>query len=245
MPQAALALADPHPAVALLAREMRVRRGKVPRSIGGQQVVRDQFYLAGDSYLMRADDGIAVHYRLGEGLTLEAPEDADPRDVALWLNGSVYAAVAALNGLGASEAVDWVQLRAEAEAQGWLRGADLLLALTARWFAPLPVAFAPPPEAVLAAAEDALLPDPAARGHGEAAADFAAARSPAALARALRRRLTPDPHVVEAVGGGRPAWAFWPIWAARRLARLGRRVGDRRVSAEARSAAQVMRWLQG
>lgn len=99
MPHAALALPDPHPAVALLAREMRVRRGKVPGAIGGHEVARDQFCLAGDSYLMRADDGIAVHYRRGEGLTLEAPEDADPRDIALWLNGSVYAAVAALNEL--------------------------------------------------------------------------------------------------------------------------------------------------
>ena len=99
MPQAALALSDPHPAVALLAHEMRVRRGKVPRGIGGHAVARDQFHITGESYLMRAENGIAVHYLRGDGLTLEAPDDADPRDVALWLNGSVYAAVAALNGL--------------------------------------------------------------------------------------------------------------------------------------------------
>ncbi len=78
---------------------MRVRRGWVPSEIGGHAVARDQFHITGDSYLMRADDGIAIHYRRGEGLTLEAPEDADPRDIALWLNGSVCAAVAALNGL--------------------------------------------------------------------------------------------------------------------------------------------------
>lgn len=99
MSQAALALPDPHPAVALLAREMRVRHGKVPRAIGEHEVARDRFHIGGDSYLMRAEDGIAIHYRRGEGLTLEAPEGADPRDIALWLNGSVYAAVAALNGL--------------------------------------------------------------------------------------------------------------------------------------------------
>ena len=152
--------------------------------------------------------------------------------------------LADLHFLTATAAVDWNQLRAQAEAQGWLRGADLLLALTARWFGPLPVSVPAPPEPILTAAEDALLPDPAARGQAEAAADFAAARSPAALARALRRRLSPDAHVVAEEGGGRAVWAFWPIWAARRVTRLGRRLGDRRVSAEARSAARVMNWLQ-
>ena len=152
--------------------------------------------------------------------------------------------LADLHFLGEGGAVDWARLRADARAQGWLRGADLLLALTARCFGSMPVVFSEPPAGVLAAAEDALLPDPAARGHTEAAADFAAARSPAAFARALRRRLTPDPHVVEDEGGGRPAWAFWPIWALRRLVRLGYRLSSRRASSEALSAAQVMRWLQ-
>ena len=99
MPQAAPAHAPPHPAVALLAREMRVRRGEAPGAIGGQEVARNEFLLTGDIYLMRADDGIAIHYRRGAGLTLDAPADADPRDIDLWLNGSVYAAVAAINGL--------------------------------------------------------------------------------------------------------------------------------------------------
>jgi hypothetical protein len=153
--------------------------------------------------------------------------------------------LADLHFLGATTAIDWQRLRAEAEAQGWLRGADLLLALTARWFGRLPIDLAPPPHQVLAAAEDALLPDPAARGHAEAAADFAAARSPSAIARAIARRLAPDPDVIAREAHGWPAWAFWPIWAGRRLARLGLRLADHRASSEARSAAQVMRWLQG
>ena len=99
MPQAARAFPEPHPSVALMAREMRVRHGAVPRALGGHDVGRDRYFLAGDQYLMRAADGIAVHYRRGEGLTLELPAGADPRDVALWLNGSVYAAVASINGL--------------------------------------------------------------------------------------------------------------------------------------------------
>ncbi|MCA1662349.1 MAG: hypothetical protein LC648_09455 [Novosphingobium sp.] len=99
MPQAALALAEPHPAVALMARETRVRRGAAPRAIAGHEVGRDQFLLAGDAYLMRSADGIAIHYRRGEGVTVDAPDDADPRDLDLWLHGSVHAAVAAINGL--------------------------------------------------------------------------------------------------------------------------------------------------
>lgn len=153
--------------------------------------------------------------------------------------------LADLHFLGTTANIDWDGLRAGAEAQGWLRGADLLLALTARWFGPPAIAFAEPPESVLAAAEEALLPDPAGRDHALALADLVGARSPLALMRALRRRLAPDGHVVADEGGGRPAWAFWPIWALRRLARLGRSIADRRVSAEARSAARVMRWLQG
>ena len=153
--------------------------------------------------------------------------------------------LADLHFLGATGAVDWERLRAHAEAQGWLRGADLLLALTARWLGPLPVAFVAPPESVLSAAEEALLPDRAARDHALALADLAAARSPGAFARSLARRLAPDAHVVADEAGGAPAWAFWPVWAFRRIARLHHDLADRRVAGEARAAAQVIRWLQG
>ncbi|MCA1662355.1 MAG: hypothetical protein LC648_09485 [Novosphingobium sp.] len=88
-----------------------------------------------------------------------------------------------------------------------------------------------------------MLPDPAGRGHAELFAELAAARSPAALAGALARRLTPDPRAA-AVEGGRRGWPAWPAWAARRTLHLARRLADRRVSGEARSAARVLRWVQ-
>lgn len=89
----------PHPAAALMARETRVRLGPVGRAIDGTAVDDDHWLLRQDRFLMRAAGGIGLFYRRGAGITLERPEDADPRDVALWLNGTLYAAIAALNGL--------------------------------------------------------------------------------------------------------------------------------------------------
>ena len=152
--------------------------------------------------------------------------------------------LADLHFLAAAPGVDWAKLRTEAEEQGWLRTFDLLLALTERWFGRVPAAFEPPPDPVLCATEEALLPDPVGRDQTLAAADLAAARSPSALGRALRRRLTPDPHVVANEGGGRSQLIFWPLWATRRLARLIRSLADRRAVGEARATARVMRWVQ-
>jgi hypothetical protein len=75
----------------------------------------------------------------------------------------------------------------------------------------------------------------------EALSDFAAARSPSALARMVGRRLVPDSQVVATEGGGRSVWAFWPVWAVRRIIRSLGRAGHR---SGAKSAAEVMRWIQ-
>jgi hypothetical protein len=151
--------------------------------------------------------------------------------------------LADLHFLSAEPGIDWATLRAEATRQGWSRGFDLLLASTTLRFGPLPAVFDPPPEDVLDAAGEALLPDLAARNTTLAAADIAAARSPWALGRALARRLRPDPHVV-ARESGRSKLPFWPRWAARRLVRLGRGLADGRARREASAAARVMRWVQ-
>ena len=89
----------PHPALALMERETRVRAGSVPRALGGFAVEPGQHFLHGDEFLLHTVAGIGFHYRRGEGIAVEAPAGTDPRDVALWLAGSVHAAVAALNGL--------------------------------------------------------------------------------------------------------------------------------------------------
>ena len=150
--------------------------------------------------------------------------------------------LADLHFLAADRAVDWGALRDQAESAGWGRGLDLLLALVERHFGALPAALAhQPPPAVLAAAEAALLLDPAARGQAEALSDLTAAQSGPALGRALLRRLIPDPQVVAQEGGGRSTLAFWPVWAVRRIVRAVNRRGH---GSEARAAAQVMRWVQ-
>lgn len=88
-----------HPAVALLARETRLRQGPVPRELDGHPVRDGTHWLSGDAFLLRAPAGVGLLYRRGEGITLEHAPDADLRDVDLWLNGTLYAAVAAMNGL--------------------------------------------------------------------------------------------------------------------------------------------------
>ena len=80
-------------------RESRVRAGAVPGALGGFTVEPGQHFLHGEQFILRTAAGIGFHYRRGEGITVEAPAGTDPRDVALWLAGSVHAAVAALNGL--------------------------------------------------------------------------------------------------------------------------------------------------
>lgn len=99
LPQAALALPQPHPAVALMARETAVREGPVPRTIAGETVADDRWALRGEEFLFRTIEGIGLHYRRGDGITLDRPPGIDQRTIALWLNGTLYAAIAALNGL--------------------------------------------------------------------------------------------------------------------------------------------------
>ena len=99
MPNAALTQPPLHPALATMARETRVRRGPVPRELAGEPVGDGHWRLEGDSFLLRAPGGIGAFYRRGRGVTVERPTTADPRDLQLWLDGTVYAAIAALNGL--------------------------------------------------------------------------------------------------------------------------------------------------
>lgn len=80
-------------------RETRVRVGAVPGVLGGFTVEPGQHFLHGEQFILRTAAGIGFHYRRGEGIVVEAAAGTDPRDVALWLAGSVHAAVAALNGL--------------------------------------------------------------------------------------------------------------------------------------------------
>ena len=82
-----------------MARETRVREGSVPRVLAGAALPDDSWALHRDEFLFRTSEGIGLHYRRGVGITLEQPAGTDRSTVELWLNGTLYAAIAALNGL--------------------------------------------------------------------------------------------------------------------------------------------------
>ncbi len=86
-------------AMRLLDREMRVSPGCVPVAMAGRPVLRDTSCLDGDSYVLRTDSGLGFFYRRGQGIVVEHAIDADPAEESLWLDGSVHAAVACINGL--------------------------------------------------------------------------------------------------------------------------------------------------
>lgn len=155
--------------------------------------------------------------------------------------------LADIHFLLASGDIDSARFWQGAAAEGWTRGALLLFALTERYFGPhgfpLPAGSQPPPAAVMAAAEDALLQDFDTREHAEVVADLFAARSAGALIASLAGRLRPSKR-----GAARDAaqgeTGGWPAWAGRRLSRLWRRIGNARANREARQAAAMLRWIQ-
>jgi hypothetical protein len=86
-------------AMRLLARETRVAQGPVPREWGGRSIGRDTSWLDADCYVLRTDSGLGFFYRRGDGISVEHEAGADLSEESLWLNGSVYAAIACINGL--------------------------------------------------------------------------------------------------------------------------------------------------
>ena len=90
--------------MAAMAHETRCHYGEVPRELGGLSVEPGFRIIAEGEFLLRCESGFGYHYLPGAGITIERPDPAncagaDPDEEGLWLNGSVYAAVACLNGL--------------------------------------------------------------------------------------------------------------------------------------------------
>lgn len=83
----------------MLARETQLHAGKTPREIGGVTVAPGKQWLHNDSFLLVTESGLRFFYRQGEGVTVERPEHYDPAEEYLWCNGSIYAAIACINGL--------------------------------------------------------------------------------------------------------------------------------------------------
>ena len=89
----------PHPMIDILARETVVHYGPVPRHLGETELVPGRCALIGDQFVLIAPGGLAYHYRRGAGVMIERPPGTDPAEEMLWLNGSVYAAIASIHGL--------------------------------------------------------------------------------------------------------------------------------------------------
>lgn len=83
--------------IALMRREMTLRQGAVPSELGGRAIGPGQHRLDGDSYVLRAPD-VAFLYRKGEGIVVERAGGRPAEAEELYLSGSIYAAVACLNG---------------------------------------------------------------------------------------------------------------------------------------------------
>lgn len=83
---------------ATMARETRVRRGAVGDRIAGHLLEPGRHWLSGDEFLLR-DVGLACHYRRGEGITVQLDDPAKGGALNLYLVGTVYSAIAAINGL--------------------------------------------------------------------------------------------------------------------------------------------------
>ncbi|MBV1918784.1 MAG: hypothetical protein KUG65_12100 [Sphingomonadaceae bacterium] len=82
----------------LLKEEARVTYGQVPHGLGGEILAEDSWQLAGDEFLLRDGANHYFHYRKGGGIVIERGEGVDPSVEALWVNGSVYSALACING---------------------------------------------------------------------------------------------------------------------------------------------------
>ncbi|HVM21981.1 MAG TPA: hypothetical protein VM308_01595 [Sphingomicrobium sp.] len=83
----------------LMARETRVALGTVPHSLTAEALPERSWQLKSDEFLLRASGEHYFFYRKGGGLRIERGPGAQLDEEALWLNGSVYAAIASINGL--------------------------------------------------------------------------------------------------------------------------------------------------
>lgn len=87
------------PAQLLMQRETRVRSGEVPHALLDQPLAEMSWHMKGDEFLLRATGEHYFHYRRGDGVKVERGPGADLTEEILWLNGSVYSAIASMNGL--------------------------------------------------------------------------------------------------------------------------------------------------
>jgi hypothetical protein len=83
----------------MMERETRVEYGSAPHSLSDTPLRPTSWQMNGDEFLLRGEGDHFFYYRKGQGVTIERGMTADLSEEALWLNGSVYSAIASINGL--------------------------------------------------------------------------------------------------------------------------------------------------
>ncbi len=76
-----------------------LRRGRVPADLDDATHRTVTFAISKSAFLLRIPNGLSYYYRKGEGVVFDAPDDVGEAEVRLFADGSVYGAVAWLNGL--------------------------------------------------------------------------------------------------------------------------------------------------
>src|SRR6476620_8516192 len=83
----------------MLERETRVAYGTVLHSLSEEPLPESSWQLCEDQFLLRGEGDHYFHYERGHGVRIERGAGAAVTEESLWLNGSVYAAIASINGL--------------------------------------------------------------------------------------------------------------------------------------------------
>ncbi|QIK95821.1 hypothetical protein G7076_04480 [Sphingomonas sp. HDW15A] len=83
----------------VLQRETRVSYGVVPTYLFDSPLEQTSWQMGEEDFLLRGEGNHYFYYRRGEGVTVYRGADADLSEESLWLNGTVYSAIASMNGL--------------------------------------------------------------------------------------------------------------------------------------------------
>ena len=83
----------------LMERETRVLYGPVDLELFGYALEPGHSHLEAGRFVLHTPAGLRYSYCQGEGITICRDSSADLSEEQLWLNGSVYSAIASINGL--------------------------------------------------------------------------------------------------------------------------------------------------
>ncbi|GAB5447461.1 hypothetical protein [Gymnodinialimonas sp.] len=108
----------------------------MPDALPHADLVAPVFEISKTEFLLKLRTGLRIHYRKGHGATFEKPDTVSDAEVTLFFNGSVFGAIAWMNGfvpLHASAVVDDGAVHAFTGASGTGKS-TLAAALGARGF---------------------------------------------------------------------------------------------------------------